>query len=397
MDISQKKDKVLNALIEHKGIQSITDIGEEVLGNPLFIYDISGKILAKSSSMEAVSVWKNLIPDDYLDAEKLHLAEQGGAIERILSYDDPVIAKFPYSPYRVMGCRIRDKDSAVGISTVVELHKIKEEDKDLLVMISKTILFELLYRERTAMQTIPYFNLLKDIIEETDSEGSIRERCNVLKLKIPQDMILLGIKFSGKRENSLSLFYIRQKMMTILPSSLCIIYDGSLLIILDKKHFRKDLIDQIKNAFSNYEMRIGVSRLFHDIMDIKHAFKEMQAIQNVYMKLGIERPVTYYDEIVLYHFMELASHEYDLKEFLDPSIRALQEYDRMNGSFLCESVEAYLEAGRNIQKAADIMHMHKNTLYYRLKKAEDIAQINLDDENICFNLQLSFRMNRMAK
>ena len=397
MDMSWKKDRVLNALIEHKGLQSITEIGEEILGNPLFIYDISGKILAKSSSAEAVSVWKELIPDDYLDADRLHLAEQDGIIDRMLSDDEPVIAKLPYSPHRVMGCRIRDKDSAVGISTIVEVHEFKEEDKELLIMISKTILFELLYRERTAMQTIPYYSLLKDIIEETDGAGSIRERCNVLKLKIPEDMILLGIKFSDKRENSLSLFYIRETMMTILPSSLCIIYDGSLLVIVNKKYFRKDLIDQIKYAFSNYEMRIGVSRTFHDIMDIRHAFREMKAIQDVYMKLGIERPVTYYDEIVLYHFMELASREYDLKEFLDPSLRTLQEYDIENNSYLCESIEAYLEAGRNIQKAADVMHMHKNTLYYRLKKAEEIAQISLGDENTCFNLQLSFRMNRMAK
>lgn len=127
--MSWKKDKVLNALIEHKGLQSITEIGEEVLGNPLFVYDISGKILAKSSSEEAVGVWKNLIPDDHLDADRLHLAEQDGAIDRMLSNDDPVIAKFPFSPYRVMGCRIRDKDSAVGISTVVEVHELFRQIK----------------------------------------------------------------------------------------------------------------------------------------------------------------------------------------------------------------------------------------------------------------------------
>ena len=48
MTFAKKKETILNALIERKGLQYLTDIVSKVLNNPIFIYDVSGKFLAKS-------------------------------------------------------------------------------------------------------------------------------------------------------------------------------------------------------------------------------------------------------------------------------------------------------------------------------------------------------------
>ena len=41
----ERKDTILNALIERNGIQYLADTAARVLNNPLFLYDLSGKIL----------------------------------------------------------------------------------------------------------------------------------------------------------------------------------------------------------------------------------------------------------------------------------------------------------------------------------------------------------------
>ena len=48
MENSYRKDAILNALIERKGIQYLTDIAAEMLGNPMLLYDISGKVISYS-------------------------------------------------------------------------------------------------------------------------------------------------------------------------------------------------------------------------------------------------------------------------------------------------------------------------------------------------------------
>lgn len=399
MNFSRKKDEIYQALIEHQGLQYMIDLAEELLENPVFVYDISGKILAKSSSGESKAVWKELLPDDYLDADKLDIAERTGIIKKMMTVDTPVPGKFSYSPYVVLGCRIRDKDGAVGVVTIVELHPLKEGDSELLVFLCQTILFELLYRERTAMQTIPYFGLLRDIIEGCADEDSVRERCRILRLHIPKSMLLLGIRFSQQRENSLSLYFIRESLMSFLPESLCIIYDMGLLIIINESHMTESLLSLIQKNFSNYEIRIGISRKFSSLSRLREAFQQLLAIQKIRVRLGEDRshPVIRYDGIGLYHFMELAAQKYGLEEFCSPAVKILEEYDRDNHTFLSESVEKYLEAGRNIQQAAEKMNLHKNTLYYRIQRAEQVAGIDLNDENICFHLQFSYRMKRMQE
>lgn len=397
MTFSEKKEVILNALIERKGLQYLTDTVARTLKNPFFIYDISGKILAKSQEEKSGEIWKELLPGGHLDSNNMKMAEQAGIIEKIMRHDEPVHGKFPFSKYSFLGCRIRDKDGTVGVATVVEKEPLFEEDRELLVIACKAILFEMLYRERTAMQTTPYFSLLKDVIENTASENEIRERCQVLHLKFPKAMRLLGIKFSDYKKNSLSLFFLKETLLASIPPCFCIIYDESLLLIMSEQYFNKALLNMIQQVFPNDDTRIGVSRIFKNILGLRGAFEEMRAIQSVYQKLDLERPLTYYEDIQLYHFMEIASKENDLNLFCSPLVHQLDRYDKENGTLLKQGLEAYVESSRNIQRAADKLHVHKNTLYYRLKRAEELFELDLNDEDLCFNLQFSFRMQRMIK
>lgn len=396
-DVFRKKDIILNALIERKGLQYLTDMVSETMNNPFFVYDISGKILSLSQDTQSCEVWKELLPEGYLDSENMRIAEQAGLIEKIMSGDTPVLGVVPYSPFRLLGCRIRDKDGAIGIATIVEKNPLQEADPELLVIVCKAILFEMLYRERTAMQNIPYFNLFKDIIEDTAAKNEIKERCQVLHLKFPRTMRLLGIKFSDVHRNSLSLNFLRETLLTVMPPCYCIIYDESLILILADKYLNKSLLDTVRKTFPNDEIRIGVSRIFTGILNMKGAFEEMKAIQSVYQKLNLEKPLTYYEDVLLYHFMEIASKETDLKMFCSPILYQLARYDEENKTLFGQSIEAYLEASRNMQRAAQKLHIHKNTLYYRLKRAEELFDLDLNDENLCFTLQFSFRMQRMIK
>ena len=394
---SERKDKILNALIDSRGLQYLTDLAAEVMNNPLFIHDVSGKILAKSQIQEHQEIWEALLPQGYLDSEKSIITENSGVMKKLMEDDIPVIGKFSYSPFRFLGCRICDRHGVVAFVTIVEKEAFSSEDSDLLVVVSKSVLFELLYRERSAKQTIPYFGLFKDIIEATASTSEIRERCRAMHLEFPESMRLLGIKIYDNKNRTLSLFFLRETLLASVPFCYCIIYDESLIITISEKHFSKSLLSKIQGIFSNYDIRIGVSTRFTDILEVKNAFQEMKAIQSVYQKLNLEKPLTFYEDILLYHFMELASKEYDLNRFCLPTLRKIEEYDNQNGTLLKQSLEAYLEAGRNIQKAADRLHTHKNTLYYRLKRIEDFFDLDLNDENLCFNLQFSLRMKRMAR
>jgi len=56
-----------------------------------------------------------------------------------------------------------------------------------------------------------------------------------------------------------------------------------------------------------------------------------------------------------------------------------------------ETLEAFLDAGGNIRDAARQLHVHANTLRYRLSRIEATCGLDLDDPHCRFDLQLAFR------
>lgn len=69
------------------------------------------------------------------------------------------------------------------------------------------------------------------------------------------------------------------------------------------------------------------------------------------------------------------------RKFLITVMKAenLEMYDNANGSFLIDTLVNYYMCGFNVGKTAEMMYVHRNSLQYRLKKIEEILEINLDD------------------
>ncbi|WP_354642742.1 PucR family transcriptional regulator [Kitasatospora camelliae] len=61
----------------------------------------------------------------------------------------------------------------------------------------------------------------------------------------------------------------------------------------------------------------------------------------------------------------------------DPRLTALTVYDRRHGTRLAESVLAWLDALGEVRVAADALHIHPNTLRYRVRRAEQLTGLDL--------------------
>ncbi|MFZ7121382.1 MAG: PucR family transcriptional regulator [Eubacteriaceae bacterium] len=395
MEFSEKKSIILNALVERGGLQHIINIASEVLNNPIFVYDLSRKILAKSySRTEDQETWNQLFPDGHMTFNDLVEVENAGVYTQIFNSDKPVIGKFDFFPKRFLGCRIRDKNSVIGIVTLVENNPTHDDTLELLVILCKAVLYEMLYIDRTAaMQKTPYYSLFKDLIENNVTKTEMRERIASLKANFYDQMRLILIEYTS-RSPGLSIYYIIESLDISLHSSYSIIYDDGILLLFDNSINHEFVISVINKFFLGISIQIGVSRVFNDITYLDDAYRQAKSAIRINKKLNNDSSLCFYDNIVLYHFFEIAGKECNPRDFYDPVIDILKKYDKENEACLADTLEKYLEFGRNIQRTADHMYMHKNTLYYRIHKIEELCSIFLTDEQVCFNLQFSFKLLR---
>lgn len=101
------------------------------------------------------------------------------------------------------------------------------------------------------------------------------------------------------------------------------------------------------------------------------------------------------------HEYERISHERVLARFLgDDTVRSvvqatvgsLVEYDRLHDADMVNTLAAYLRNRTNVSVTARTLHLHRQSLLYRLKKIEMLTGRSLDDADDLFLLEICVRL-----
>lgn len=95
-----------------------------------------------------------------------------------------------------------------------------------------------------------------------------------------------------------------------------------------------------------------------------------------------------YNSLGIYQYLDvLSQHPH---KAVHSGLQLLIEYDKKNQSNLIKTLHAYLECDSNPYDAANNLHVHVNTIHYRLKRISEIGNINLRNplEKMALLLQL---------
>ncbi|MCP2165003.1 PucR family transcriptional regulator [Goodfellowiella coeruleoviolacea] len=80
-------------------------------------------------------------------------------------------------------------------------------------------------------------------------------------------------------------------------------------------------------------------------------------------------------------------------EVRDPRLGVLLAHDAEHDSSLAESLLAYLDAFGDVRTAAHRLHVHPNTLRYRVRRAVEVTGLDLDDPRQRLFAQLQLRLS----
>lgn len=86
-----------------------------------------------------------------------------------------------------------------------------------------------------------------------------------------------------------------------------------------------------------------------------------------------------------------------LREYVNDTVEPLYEYDQRNQGDLVKTIRCYLSHNCSIKDVAEEMIVHRNTVNYKVKKAEEVTGMNLSDYNVRFELSLGFMAYEMLK
>ncbi|MCX4857541.1 PucR family transcriptional regulator [Streptomyces canus] len=138
------------------------------------------------------------------------------------------------------------------------------------------------------------------------------------------------------------------------------------------------------------DVRAAVGSVVDGLDSIAASKADADRVLGIIARQGDRRVATIADvrsEVLVTETLALLEQHPRLR---DPRITVLLAYDHEHESGLVPSVLAYLAAQCNMRAAARLLHLHTNTLRYRLKRAETISGIDLADPHQCLftHLQL---------
>lgn len=102
----------------------------------------------------------------------------------------------------------------------------------------------------------------------------------------------------------------------------------------------------------------------------------------------------HYAHYAIFHAFEACAGEVDLHEICHPGLRQLADSDDPADRELLQTLSVYLSDLKNPTGVAADLHIHRNTLFYRINKIESLLGCDLNRGNVIFDLLLSFKLIR---
>jgi purine catabolism regulator len=108
-------------------------------------------------------------------------------------------------------------------------------------------------------------------------------------------------------------------------------------------------------------------------------------------------PVTYFGDLGLYQLLTALGSNPEAARFFRKTVRPLLEHDENRNAELVNTLEAFFACHGNLSQTAGRLHIHRNTLTYRLEHISAITRLDLNDPDARFSLQLALKLRPVLK
>ena len=392
-------ERLFQSIIKGFSIQEICEIGYELLQNPVAILDNSLKHIAYTSDAEVDdAVWIEIKKNNgYVSNESMLLFSSQNEFKEDFNLANPFIMSKGKFKYRRMVSHIFVNQEAVGTMIVIESENpFRDIDTQMAAMITKVLSLEMkkssfiIYSKGLA-----YEHFFKDLLDGMHDETLISEKLKTLNLQIKEDLFVLTIDISEFDQTYKTLLYFREALDQMIFSCKSIIYNDSIILIIMRSGdyvLSENELKELNNFFEKNNLYGGISKCFHNIIGIRDHVNQAVAAATLSRRIKKVDRISYYEDYTIYHLIDIAAQQVDLRSLCSEPLMKLIDYDRQNNTPYALNLYHYLINERNLAHTAIALHTHRNTLIYRLNRIKEIIQVNLEDSDVRLNLLLTYKI-----
>ena len=404
-------NKCLAALSRGDGLQILVDQVYDHFGFPMSVSKANGIVDAITSNYHSsVSFVDANIQTKYVDMkiyEKLEFRERR---QQMTSTKATVVSKVSVDTQEgnsltvyFLDQAVSHKGEVIGYVSTVSFVPFTRWQKDCMQEYSRMAAVVMMNRyqqdewKETALET-----LISEILTGTLRDRQMMElRLKRIEPEIRPNHFLILVRSRSPelpRVKTTAMLHLKN-MFRRAP----VIRSGDDLVIVyhcSQDYFSLDdrTAESLKRYLEVENLVIGVSRVFMDYADIPTCYEQAQKAIYYGLKSHWEEVIFLYEAYMHFHAFEMLQGMVRPEWITNRQLSNLCHSKETADQELVHTLKTWLRYNKDVRKVTQELHIHRNTLYYRLNKIKDLLHIeSFDSGDITFYLQWSLAFEDYQK
>ncbi len=394
------REQLLQLSTENRGLKALAGVIAGITGKAVVVQDKRLRPLAIAGDLTETGVWPD-VEDALYDTNPLPalFRDRVGVAQ---ASPDPVAIPLPNLGLQRLVAPIVAGKMGRGFLSLVFRQNEPYDALDMVITRHGAAVCALEMAKEKAIreaQKRVQGNVLEQFLGGMINENEALLR--LTRLGYQPDQRYTTLYISGERENIPTARQIEalcNEQSSALSIGALVQPYGSAVIVFCKgdENTARDLALAVQGRVAErYEAAVvcGVGQCASDLRAWRESFEQARAAHRTAQQWKRSAPLAFKD-LGVYRLLSLLAGSPELKSFYHETLGELAEDTPQHAEFIA-TLEAFFEEHGNLTRTAKRLHIHRNTLLYRMDRIKEISGLNLSNPETRLAVHLALRIRRI--
>jgi len=150
--------------------------------------------------------------------------------------------------------------------------------------------------------------------------------------------------------------------------------------------------DNLKNYHPFLRWFWGISEIKYEKTNFSKYYFDAKLALDLSQKTTDRKTRNTYEDTNILRILACLSKENEILEMVNSVLKNLIDYDKSKNSRLMVTLKAFINNNYNISRTARALHLHRQSLIYRLEKIKELTNLDLDNHDNLFLIETCTRL-----
>jgi sugar diacid utilization regulator len=176
---------------------------------------------------------------------------------------------------------------------------------------------------------------------------------------------------------------IEHYFATRMPGAITSIRDDEVVVVVpepdtDATRLSAACLARMRDLFSDTAITIGIGGSCRDPADIARSYGQARRTIDAVIRLGRQGQAVAFEDLGIHRLLLQVPDMTELRSFAAEILGKLDGQERQRGGELLATLACYFRENSSPQRTARTLHVHPNTVAYRIRRIQEITGLQLD-------------------